>query len=113
MRYGNRRFEPDERRNRLLHIVGNPANRDQVPLYLNQDVNLYVSELTDSAARVSYSLAAGRQAYVNNFEGSVAIEGLVALGERDALEIVGPAELEFSTTDNAHFILIEMAQSAS
>lgn len=111
VRYGNRRFEPDERRNRLLHIVGNAANRDRVPLYLNQDVNLYVSELTDSAARVSYSLAAGRQAYVNNFEGSVAIEGLVALGERDALEIVGPAELKFSAADNAHFILIEMAQS--
>ena len=38
------------------------------------------------------------------------IEGLATLGERDALEIVGPVELTFSLTDEkAHFIIIEMA----
>lgn len=112
VRYGNRRFEPDERRNRLLHIVGNPDNRERVPLYLNQDVNLYVAELTDAQARVSYTLGAGRQAYVNNFEGNVTLEGLTELGKRDALEVVGPVELVFSATSGgAHFILIEMARS--
>jgi len=113
VRYENHKFEPEERLNRLLQIVGNPTNQDQVPLHLNQDVNLYVSELTDLNARVSFSLKAGRQAYVNNFEGAVDIENLVTLEERDALEIIGPAELSFSLADErAHFILIEMPATA-
>jgi quercetin 2,3-dioxygenase len=109
VRYENHKFEPEARLNRLLQIVGNPSNQDQVPLHLNQDVNLYVCELNDRDARVSFSLKAGRQAYLNNIEGSVDVQGLATLGERDALEIVGPAELEFSLSGpQAHFILIEM-----
>ncbi len=114
VRYENHKFEPAERLNQLLQIVGSPSNRDQAPLHLHQDVNLYVSELTDLDARVSFSLKAGRQAYVNNFEGSVDVDGLVTLGERDALEIVGPAELNFSLADErAHFIVIEMPATAT
>lgn len=114
VRYENRKFEPQERQNRLLQIVGNPGNRDEVPLYLNQDINICVSELTEADARVSYTLQAGRQAYLNNFEGSVQLKGLPTLEERDSLEIVGPAELEFSLAgDHAHFIIIEMAEMDS
>jgi quercetin 2,3-dioxygenase len=110
VRYANHKFSPQQRLNRLLHIVGNPANQDQVPLHLNQDVNLYVSELTDLEATVAFSLQAGRQAYINNLEGAVDIEGMATLHQRDALEVVGPAELIFSLADErAHFIMIEMA----
>lgn len=110
VRYENHKFDPAARLNKLLHIVGNPAHQGDAPLYLNQDVNFYVSELTEQDARVSFSLKAGRQAYINNFEGSVQIEGIDALAERDAVEIVGPAELTFSLADKqAHFIIIEMA----
>lgn len=114
VRYENHKFEPEERLNKLLQIVGNPSNQDQVALHLNQDVNLYVCELTDPEARVSFSLKAGRQAYVNNVEGSVDIDGLATLGERDALEIFGPAELKFSLIGpQAHFIVIEMPNAAA
>jgi hypothetical protein len=114
VRYENHKFSPEERMNNLLQIVGNPANKDQVPLHLNQDVNFYVSEITDEAAKVPFSLETGRQAYVYNFEGSVNIEGLTSLDERDALEIVGPAELEFSRAgETAHFIIIEMPEMDS
>ncbi|AYH42384.1 pirin family protein [Azoarcus sp. DN11] len=111
VRYAQRRFEPQDRLNRLLHIVGNTENRNEVPLYLNQDVNLYVSELQDPEARVTFTVQAGRQAYVNNIEGRVAVKGVTELAERDALEVVGPAELEFSLAgEHAHFIVIEMAR---
>jgi len=111
VRYENHKFEPEERRNQLLQIVGNLSNQAQVPLHLNQDINMFVSELTEKQAQVSYTLQAGRQAYINNFEGSVAIKDQVTLNERDSLEIVGPAELVFSATDeHAHFIIIEMAE---
>ncbi len=111
VRYENHKFDPEERRNQLLQIVGNPSNQEQVPLHLNQDVNLFVSELTEKKAQVSYTLEAGRQAYINNFEGSVDIKDHVTLNERDSLEITGPAELVFSATDEtAHFIIIEMPE---
>lgn len=114
VRYENHKFTPEQRLNRLLQIVGNPTNSGQVPLHLNQDVNLYVSELTDLNATVSFSLQAGRQAYINNIEGAVDIAGLATLHKRDALEIVGPAELSFSLADErGHFILIEMPSAAA
>ncbi len=109
VRYENHKFDPEERRNQLLQIVGNLSNRKQAPLHLNQDINMFVSELTGKQAQVSYTLQTGRQAYINNFEGSVAIKDHVTLNERDSLEITGPAELVFSATDeHAHFIIIEM-----
>jgi redox-sensitive bicupin YhaK (pirin superfamily) len=112
VRYQNHKFKPEERLNKILQIVGNPSNKDQVPLHLNQDINMFVSEITDPDARVTYHLGAGRQAYVNNAEGCVKIEGIATLKERDSAEIVGPAELEFSHGGEAcHFIIIEMAES--
>jgi len=111
VRYENHKFTPEERRNQLLQIVGNPSNKAQVALHLNQDINMFVSELTEKKTQVSYMLQAGRQAYINNFEGSVHIKELVTLNERDSLEITGPAELVFSTAnENAHFIIIEMPE---
>lgn len=111
VRYENHKFDPEERRNQLLQIVSNPSNQAQTLLHLNQDVNMFVSELTEKQAQVSYTLQVGRQAYINNFEGSVAIKDQVTLNERDSLEITGPAELVFSATDgHAHFIIIEMAE---
>lgn len=110
VRYENHKFDAADRLNKLLQIVGNPSNQEEVPLHLNQDVNFYVSELTEPEARVSFSLKAGRQAYINSIEGAVDIDGVATLAERDALEIVGPAELTFSLADEkAHFIIIEMA----
>ena len=111
VRYENHKFKPEERRNQLLQIVGNPSNQEQAPLHLNQDINMYVSELTEAEAQVSFTLQAGRQAYINNFEGSVNIKDHITLNERDSLEITGPAELAFSATDeSAHFIIIEMPE---
>jgi redox-sensitive bicupin YhaK (pirin superfamily) len=114
VRYENQQFTLEQRENKLLQIVGNTSNKDEVDLHLNQDVNLYVSELTDEAAKVTFSVEPGRQAYINNFEGSVAVKDIATLDERDSLEVVGPAELEFSLAgDNAHFIIIEMAETDS
>lgn len=112
LRYENYKFAPEDRMNNLLQIVGNMSNKDEVPLHLNQDVNFHVSEINTKDATVSHTVKEGRQAYINNFEGSVNIKGLATLDERDSLEVVGPAELEFTATDeNAHFIIIEMAES--
>ncbi len=113
VRYENHAFDASQRQNKLLQIVGSMERPGAAPLKLHQDVNLYVSELTDAEAEVTFTVATGRQAYVNNFEGAVRVDGMPTLFERDALEVVGPAELRFSAAGgNAHFIIVEMESSA-
>jgi quercetin 2,3-dioxygenase len=113
VRYNKHSFQDGERQNRLLHIVGNSANKDQVPLHIQQDVNIFVSEIIDKNTKVSYSLNEGRQAYIYNFEGSLNIKELPTLDKQDSLEITVPMELEFSLAgEKAHFIIIEMAKES-
>ncbi|MBF0195306.1 MAG: pirin family protein [Magnetococcales bacterium] len=110
VRYNKHHFNDKERQNRLLHIVGNNSNKDQVPLYIQQDANIYVSELTDKNAVVKYSLKEGRQGYIYNFAGSLNIKNLPTLAKQDSIEITAPMELEFSLAgETAHFIIIEMS----
>lgn len=112
VRYGIRRFEHDARRNRLLHIVGNPGNRERTSLYLHQDVNLYVAELTDPGRTVDFTLKAGRQAYVNCIEGSLHISGGLEAAEQDSLKLVGQMDLTFSSpAGQGHLMIIEMPES--
>ncbi len=109
VRYENHKFSLEDRKNKLLHIVGNKTNKDKAPLHLSQNVNLYASEITNSEAVVSFALEEGRQAYINSAEGTVNIKGLATLEERDSIEVTGPAKLEFNSPNGAaHFIIIEM-----
>ncbi|WP_420549509.1 pirin family protein [Curvivirga sp.] len=110
-RYENKKFELSDRENRLLHIVGNQTNKNETPLYLESDVNFYASELTNSEVVVTYTLQETRQAYINVVEGSVNIEGISDLAERDSLKVKGPIELSFSTkAEHGHFVMIEMTE---
>ncbi|GEA52125.1 hypothetical protein VIN01S_29290 [Vibrio inusitatus NBRC 102082] len=111
VRYNHQRFELADRENKLLHIVGNPENKDTSPLYINSDVNFYASEMTDKKAEVEFELKPGRQAYISNIEGTVHVEGHPSLGEQDTLELTQPGKLKFTLKDeHAHFIIIEMTQ---
>jgi len=112
VRYNHQGFNLKDRENKLLHIVGNPKNKEGSPLYINADVNFYASELTDSRAMLEFELKPGRQAYINCVEGNMHIEGFPALNERDSLEVTAPTKLEFSLKGKyAHFIIIEMKRS--
>lgn len=113
VRYGNHKFNEQDRRNTLLHMVSSTGNGN-APLLLNQDVNMYVSELMNADNQVTFELKKGRQAYINNFEGSLTIDGIGSLDERDSLEVYGPTTLTFrSTTEHSHFIVIEMPECSA
>ncbi|GEM_PF-5837062 len=93
----------------MLQIVSGSKHKDRGPLYVCQDVNAYVFELTERDGGVSFILDEGRQAYVCCFEGSIDINQYPSLGERDSLKISGRADIKFSlASDRAHFIIIEM-----
>ncbi|OUF42422.1 pirin family protein [Pluralibacter gergoviae] len=111
VRYENHKFTAQDRQNKLLHIVGTLQKEDDAPLHLNQDINMYVSELTEASATVTYQVQTGRQAYINSIEDAVDVEGMAILEERDSLEVSGPATLTFRAGGNhAHFIIIDMPQ---
>jgi redox-sensitive bicupin YhaK (pirin superfamily) len=117
VRYSQHDFEPADRQNRLAHLISPLGKEGGAPLHLNQDVNFYACEFTGPQKSASFKLAEGRQAYIANIEGDLAIEGLPALQAKDSLEIEGPASLEFSakegagTSGKAHFLVIEMPKA--
>ena len=89
-------------------------NKDLAPLYICQDINVYVSELTVKDKSISFVLNQGRQAYIFCFEGSININQYASLKERDSFKIYGQTNMEFTlTSDIAHFIIIEMQQEKS
>ncbi|CAH0991149.1 hypothetical protein SIN8267_01251 [Sinobacterium norvegicum] len=109
VRYNHKGFTLADRENKLLHIVGNPGNKATSPLYINANVNFYASELTDSRAEVEFELKPGRQAYINCVEGSIHVDALPSLSERDSLELTEAGKFTFSLKGkHAHFIIIEM-----
>ena len=109
VRYELHKYSFEARENRLSQIISSSKHRDRAPLNVCQDVNAYVSELTEKDTVVSFVLDKDRQAYVYCFEGSIDIAQYPSLGERDALKIYGKANLEFAlASDQAHFIIIEM-----
>ncbi len=111
VRYELHKYSLADRKNKLLQIMSGSKHKDRAPLYVHQDINAYVSELTEKDAGLSFMLDEGRQAYVYCFEGSININQYPSLGERDSLKIHGDANMEFTLiSDNAHFIIIEMQQ---
>jgi redox-sensitive bicupin YhaK (pirin superfamily) len=114
VRYDFHKFSLEDRNNKLLQIISGSKNKNLAPLYICQDINVYVSELTVKDKSISFILNKGRQAYIFCFEGSININQYPSLKERDALKIYGQANMEFAlTSDKAHFIIIEMQQEKS
>ncbi len=114
VRYDFHKFSFEDRNNKLLQIISGSKNKDLAPLYICQDINVYISELTVKDKSISFILNEGRQAYIFCFEGSININQYPSLKERDSLKIYGQANMEFTlTSDKAHFIIIEMQQEKS
>jgi len=114
VRYDLHKFSFEERNNKLLQIISGSKTKDLAPLYICQDISVYVSELTVKDKSLSFILNKGRQAYIFCFEGSININQYPPLKERDSLKIYGQANMEFTlTSDKAHFIMIEVQQEKS
>ncbi len=114
VRYDLKKFTFEDRKNKLLQIISSSKNQGQAPLYVCQDINVYVSELTEKDKNIAFILNQDRQAYIYCFEGSINIDQYPTLEERDALKIYGKVDLEFTlASDKAHFIIIEMPEENS
>lgn len=101
--YGDYRFKMEDRHNKWQHMVSNKEG--QAPIKIHQDANIYSLEL-DQDKEISFPVAAGRQAYLVQIEGSSTINNLT-LTARDALEII-EEDIQIKTNETSHFLVIEM-----
>jgi hypothetical protein len=102
--YGDHRFAWEERENRWLGIASGDA---QTPVTVHQDVHLYAAQV-GAGRELALPVAAGRQAYLLQVEGSSQVGG-VELDERDALEIV-EEDVVVKAVTTSHLFVVEMAK---
>lgn len=106
------------RRNQWAHLVSDvdsPAER--APVQINQDCNMYVTELDPSASAPAVVLREGRQAYMLVVEGEVELQSgpsQVSLCRHDGSEVYGPVTVELAAGPEGAFVMyFEMAGSKS
>ncbi|MFY9089600.1 pirin family protein [Arcobacter aquimarinus] len=100
--YGSKKFEENERKNRLLNIVSSQNGNADIKIY--QDVNIYVSE---SDKDLEFKIKENRQIYFVQIEGSSKINDEI-LEKGDAMEIVDEKKLMIKPISNSHILFIEM-----
>jgi hypothetical protein len=95
------------RGNTLLHIASG-EERDGV-IQIVQDANIYAAKLTHGEPMV-YINNQGRQCYLVCLDGRLLVND-IGLSQRDALKVWGGENLNFSAQEDAHLLLIEMAEN--
>eukprot|EP00808_Paulinella_micropora_P019238 g67826.t1 len=110
-----------ERLNQWQHLVGPSIAGAKAggAVRINQDANLYLSEL-QPGKDLELSVGAARQAYLLAVEGKVNVSGAdlkETLAEGDAVRIGAGSQLRFSVPEkeqaNALLLVVEMAQSTT
>lgn len=106
--YGSMRGDPKKRRNQWQHLVTDVRNQDEdsVPIRINQDVNLFVTDMTANQA-LPYRVKSDRQIYLLCLNGqSVMLQPGVFVSQHDAAKIQGGTDLFVQTKASGASILI-------
>ena len=101
--YGEKKLPWEARQNKLLHIVSGTGGN--APVKLNQDVNMYATEL-EPGGKLELPLGKGRQCYIVQIEGSARVNGIL-MSPRDAME-AAEENLEITAAEKSHMLFIEM-----
>ena len=102
--YGDYHFEEELRQNQWLEVVSSKTGN--APIKINQDVHIYVTELSDQQ-ELTLQVNQDRQAYLVLIEGEALIND-ISLSMRDALEIKEEA-IHIKSIGKSHYLVVEMA----
>ena len=106
--YRSHRYPAHARRNKWLRVAsGRPVNGI---LQISQDADIFVSEV-DKGARLAFAIPNERQVYLVCLEGSLAINDF-ELKPGGAIKAIGEAELGLEALEEAHLLMVEMAESS-
>lgn len=103
----------EARKDRWAHLVSDVAARAKTPVQINQDCNVFVTELGPGMAAPPLQLDARRQAYMLCVEGEVSLEGTSQLlRQHDGAEVKGPGALQLlAGSEGALALVFEMAET--
>ena len=103
--YEEKHFDAASKRGKLRLVASSDARDGSVKIH--QDASLYAA-LVDGTEKVSYTLAAGRRAYVHVARGGVIVNG-ETLAAGDALKVSGLSEITLEHGDKAEVLLFDLA----
>jgi len=104
------------RTNQWAHLVTWNKVKQDIPIKLDQDVNIYLAE-TEPGTELEFEVHPGRQAYVVNAEGkteltaaseSSGFKEVVQMEHGDAAEAYGDVKLKFKGETAGLWVVIEM-----
>ena len=104
--YGSKRYEKNQRENKLLNIVSSQNGNADIKIY--QDINIFVSELEINKS-LDFNIKENRQVYFVQIEGASNLNE-ITLNSGDAMEIVDIEKIEIKALENSHFLFIEMSK---
>jgi len=94
-----------ETKNLELNQLHKVACKEDAPLLVNQDVNIYILRL-EKDKEINFEVLESRQAYLVSIEGS-SIINQIKVKDKDALEVI-EENLSIKALTDSHFIIIEM-----
>ncbi|MBV9210693.1 MAG: pirin family protein [Acidobacteria bacterium] len=103
--YEQREFKEEERRSRLRLLASREGSDGSVTIH--QNVKLY-DALLSSGDEVSYTLGAGRHAWLQVVKGAVTING-TPLKESDGAAISDETRLDIRADEDAEILLFDLA----
>lgn len=109
----------EERKDKWVHMVAPVESAGDAKAKVNQDVNIFVTELSEAEKKIDLPLMKGRQAYVLAVEGSVTVVAgdmaTATLNQQDAAEVVSSGKdglLSFTAQGGpAHILVVEMREA--
>jgi len=111
--YGSACGTKVNRKNLWAHLVSDVKSQAATPVKINQDANIFVSELQEGAS-LEMSIGEGRQAYLLCIDGGILVKSngaaVGSLVKHDASEIVGGMNLDICAQEGkgAHLLYVEM-----
>jgi redox-sensitive bicupin YhaK (pirin superfamily) len=103
--YEQKRFDPEQRRNRFL-LVGAPDGREGA-VTIHQNVLLYVADL-DAGTSLAHALPEGRFAWLQVVRGVVELDG-GELREGDGVGLAEERAVEITAASDAELMLFDLA----
>mmetsp|Transcript_10489 Transcript_10489/g.16773 ORF Transcript_10489/g.16773 Transcript_10489/m.16773 type:complete len:298 (+) Transcript_10489:55-948(+) len=102
--------EEDARKDQWAHLVSDAVGGFATLVKINQDCNVFVTELSPGKMAPALPLQPSRQAYLLCVEGEVQLGGGKSLLQHDAAELKGPLSLEATAGGGGALLLcFEMA----
>lgn len=104
--YGQKSFPVAERTGKLRLVLSRDGRDGS--LTVHQDADLYLSHLTDSDG-VAFDLRPGRRVWIQVTSGTLMLDGQSKLRAGDGLGLEEPGTIKLTATDNAEFLLFDLA----